>query len=203
MTPQLNIINFDAFIKKALLTESTRTPSVESDEDFRDALMIAVLASELLDLYKKHAFYGKPLDPHARTEVLERLQAVVDGTINPLRHEGVEGSLNINPRLLHAVVGKFTEAGEMLQALGESEETGELDLVNLAEEVGDDKWYDAILLDELQRLHPGITLGSILQANNDKLLTKRYPNGFTGDAAIHRDVAAERIVLETIVTAKS
>lgn len=194
-----NIINFDAFIKKALLTESTREPVVDSAEDFRDALMIATLASELLDLYKKHAFYGKPLDPHARAEVLESLLNVVNGTINPFRHEGVEAALNINPRLLHAVVGKFTEAGEMLQALGESEETGVLDLVNLAEEAGDDKWYDAILLDELARLNPNLTLGDILRLNNDKLLKKRYPNGFTGDAAIFRDVAAERVVLETIV----
>ncbi len=199
MTPQLNIINFDAFIKKALLTESTREPVVDSAEDFRDALMLAVLASELLDLYKKHAFYGKPLDPHARAEVLEKIIAVATGTIDPIRHEGVEAALNINARLLHAVVGKFTEAGEMLQALGESEETGELDLVNLAEEAGDDKWYDAILLDELRRLHPSLTLANILQTNNDKLLKKRYPNGFTGEAAIFRDVAEERLVLETIV----
>lgn len=198
MTP--NYLNFDAFIKKALLTESTREPIVESAEDFRDALMLAVLASELLDLYKKHAFYGKPLDPHARAEVLEKILAVAHGTIDPIRHEGVEAQLSVNPRLLHAVVGKFTESGEMLQALCESEETGELDLVNLAEEVGDDKWYDAILLDELRRLHPSLTLGSILETNNDKLLKKRYPHGFTGDAAIHRDIAAERVILEQVVT---
>lgn len=194
--PNQSPINFGAFIAKALLTESTRAPVAESAEDFRDALMLGVLVAELIDLYKKHAFYGKPLDPHVRAEVLEKILSVANGTIDPFRHEGVEAQLNVNPRLLHAIVGKFTEAGEMLQAICESEETGELDIVNLAEEMGDDKWYDAIFLDEISK--HSISLAGILQANNDKLLKKRYPNGFNAEDASIRDLVGERLILEQV-----
>lgn len=194
--PNESPISFGTFIAKALLTESTRPPVAESVEDFRDALMLGVLVSELVDLYKKHVFYGKPLDPHARAEVLEKILAVANGTINPFRHEGVEAQLDVNPRLLHAIVGKFTEAGEMLHALRESEATGSLDIVNLAEEMGDDKWYDAIFLDEIAK--SGIGLAGILEANNHKLLKKRYPNGFTAEDAVVRDLVGERLVLEQV-----
>ena len=53
--------------------------------------------------------------------------------------------LGLTNRMLHGIVGICTEMGEIVEAY----ERTNIDLINVAEEVGDAFWYTGVLLDEL------------------------------------------------------
>lgn len=98
----------------------------------------------------------------------------------------------ITPRIQHAVDGLVTEAGEIVDALKRHRFYGkELDKVNLVEEAGDICWYLSLLFDEL-----GVTWEQAWDWNINKL-QKRFPEKFTEDAALNRDLQGEREVLES------
>lgn len=94
-------------------------------------------------------------------------------------------------RLLHAAIGMATEAGEFLDMLKKHIFYGKsVDKVNAVEEIGDSTWYERIACDELQ-------VGYLeMIAINVKKLRKRFPEKFTEQEAVNRDIAAERVVLE-------
>lgn len=94
-------------------------------------------------------------------------------------------------RLLHAAIGMETEAGEFIDALKKHIFYGKpLDLVNLQEELGDQLWYIAIACDVL-----GVTMEA-MQMKVISKLRQRYPEKFSSEHAINRDLDAERKVLE-------
>jgi NTP pyrophosphatase (non-canonical NTP hydrolase) len=94
-------------------------------------------------------------------------------------------------RLLHAGIGLATESAEFLDQLKKHVFYGKpLDKVNLREELGDMFWYMAIACDALE-----VTFEE-LQDRNIAKLTARYPEKFTMEAAEHRDLEAERAILE-------
>jgi NTP pyrophosphatase (non-canonical NTP hydrolase) len=94
-------------------------------------------------------------------------------------------------RLLHAAMGMQTEVAEFTDMLKKHIFYGKpLDLVNLKEELFDTTWYMAIALDVLE--------GSFeegFQKNIDKLKA-RYPEKFSEEKAINRDLKKERSILE-------
>ena len=93
--------------------------------------------------------------------------------------------------LLHASMGIVTEAGELQDALKKHYFYGkELDKTNVKEEVGDLLWYCAIILESLDT-----DFESVMQTNIDKLKA-RYPNKFTEESAVNRDLNKEREILE-------
>jgi len=97
-----------------------------------------------------------------------------------------------NNRLLHAGMGLATEAGEFLDPLKKKLFYGkEVDLTNLKEEIGDLLWYIAIACDALDT-----TIEQEMYRNISKLAV-RYPEKYADDAAINRDLDAERKILET------
>jgi NTP pyrophosphatase (non-canonical NTP hydrolase) len=103
-----------------------------------------------------------------------------------------------NIDLLHAGMGLCTESGEFMDMLKKHIFYGkELDRVNLVEELGDDLWYVALAIKGLKNKIQQLSLDSIL-LNNIEKLTERYPNKFTEDAALNRDLDAEREILEKI-----
>lgn len=134
-----------------------------------------------LDKIKKWMFYGKtPLD-----RALSR--SVNDSASLNLTSDEID--------LIHAIIGIATEAGELLEALLEridSPNTRPFDRTNIAEEFGDVLWYlglgTAALGESFEHL----------QEVNQKKLRARFPDKFTEDAAINRDVAAERKLLESM-----
>lgn len=94
-------------------------------------------------------------------------------------------------RLLHAVLGLMSEVGEIADALKKHIIYGkELDLVNLVEEIGDESWYMSLLLDAI-----GSGWEEAWTKNINKLKA-RYPDKFTREQALNRDLDAERAVLE-------
>lgn len=98
---------------------------------------------------------------------------------------------NINPRLLHAILGLATEAGELLDAIKKYIFYGkEIDMVNIAEEFGDSLWYSAIGCDSIDK-----SMEEIFALVINKL-SARYPDRFSEDRANVRDLLKERRVLE-------
>lgn len=152
---------------------------------FKETLINAIDALEELDKIKKALFYGKNLPllgSHQPGEVVRNCY-VMDETIG-------EGDAKRGRRLIHGIVGKATESGELLQALLDMIEGAPLDMVNLVEEIGDGFWYDAILLDEMK-----LGFEEVMHINIEKLKS-RFPEKFSEQAAKVRDLKNERKVLE-------
>jgi NTP pyrophosphatase (non-canonical NTP hydrolase) len=94
-------------------------------------------------------------------------------------------------RLLHGAMGLCTEAGELQDQLKKHIFYGKpLDVVNIAEECGDLFWYLAETLTAIDA-----RFIDVMHRNIEKLRA-RYPEKFTEDKAINRDLDAERAVLE-------
>jgi NTP pyrophosphatase (non-canonical NTP hydrolase) len=98
----------------------------------------------------------------------------------------------VEPDTLHAIVGIASEAGEMLDALKKHIfYNQQMDSINLAEELGDLMWYMALLCRRY-----GWTFEEIQKRNIAKLKA-RYPEKFTEEKSLNRDLDAERKALET------
>lgn len=94
-------------------------------------------------------------------------------------------------RLLHALIGMVTEVGEFADQLKRHIFYGTpIDVVNLREEVGDARWYQAVAADALGGDLEAIDILNILK------LARRFPEKFTEMKALLRDLPAERAVLE-------
>lgn len=94
--------------------------------------------------------------------------------------------------IIHGGLGVATEAGELLDGLKKKHAYGKpLDLVNFREEIGDVLWYLALLC-----RGAGTTLDQVAERNIAKLRA-RYPEKFTSENALNRNLAAERAILET------
>jgi hypothetical protein len=168
---------------KTYLQESARTASEQFHENIVDAAMLehalqqAIKTGELVDVAKKSLFYGKPVKEGTGIEQYK------------------ENSSTLNVRavhqdVLHAALGIYTEAAEMLEAVLKTMQGEKFDEVNTFEELGDAEWYMAMMYRALNR-----TPAEAKTVNIDKL-RKRYPGNFTSSHAIKRDVGAEREILE-------
>lgn len=94
-------------------------------------------------------------------------------------------------RLIHAVLGLTSEVGELADALKKHLIYGKaLDLVNVIEETGDVLWYEALALAAVKGQL------SDAMAKNIAKLQKRFGDKFTEQAALNRDLPAERKILE-------
>jgi hypothetical protein len=181
---QVVITTPEAYSEAAL---STACP--DSAIDIEDRLHRGVLkksledflrASQVLDHVKKTAVYGKPFPV-----------TMVAGAFPAPK------PFPVDPQVFHAIVGIATEAGELVQALLKAMYDGKpMDDINLLEESGDVDWYQALLDsringDQVKRW----------QSNRDKL-ARRYAKTmgdkpvFTAEAAITRDLTAERAILD-------
>jgi len=102
-----------------------------------------------------------------------------------------------DPRLLHAAIGLVTESGELLDAIKKAAFYGKaLDTTNIKEEAGDILWYLALLFN---------AIGTSFESEQERVINKlkvRFPEKFNEDHAEHRDLVAERKVLETDVADK-
>lgn len=96
-------------------------------------------------------------------------------------------------RLLHAAIGLCTETGELQDMLKRHIFYGaDIDLINIKEEIGDILWYVALALDELDT-----TFEKVMKANIEKL-KQRYPDKFTKENALNRNLKQERNAIEEI-----
>lgn len=199
------------YIANAIRTESIPA-SIEINQVFLHAAMqLMIQSAKIGDLVKRKIFYGEKMSADKVIEVaaLGQNMAHFLATMaaNDLHNDAVDAAglvafdlprelqgidlANLDPRLLHAGVGIFTEAGELVESLQKAYETGVMDKVNFGEEIGDVEWYQAIGFDAT-----GVTEESCREKNIAKL-RKRYPAKFDAYAAVNRDLAAERAILES------
>lgn len=188
-------MNFEEFKTNALRTESKPTELGLSKVAVHNALNAISNFTELMDIVKKSIFYGKPVNHQLVSQFILNTSAFMHFMQAATHHDEHSKVYNDsfsepNMRILHGALGMFTEAGELLQAVLRQMETGELDMVNVAEETGDIDWYKAIVHDET-----GISEDTV-RAKVIAKLQARYGDKFTADAAINRNLDAERKVLE-------
>ena len=188
-------MDIKTYVENAINTESPAGPVLERliAEDAKDSIFTPnyvdqtvvqlnefIVLSKKLDMVKKKIFYNK--------DISEPLWYAIEGThvMKPMP-DFAQGEGDVEfVRLLHAIIGITTEAGELVEALLEQK----LDKVNVMEELGDVMWYVAIACHTLD-----IDPTEMLQINIDKL-RKRFPNKFTEYDADNRDLDAERDILE-------
>jgi|SRR5688572_13386340 len=152
---------------------------------FVERVAATIAAIQKLDEIKKALFYNKPFNGLAPNNETDRTCMTLQlHNLADVPQDGLD--------LLHAIIGKATEAGELLEALMKSlaDNGKKFDGVNFIEEVGDGFWYDAIGLEAV-----GSSFEDAARRNNAKLRL-RFPNKFTEHDAVHRNVNAERSVLE-------
>ena len=93
---------------------------------------------------------------------------------------------------MHYTMGMVTEVGELLDVFKKHLAYGKpIDWVNVKEEVGDFLWYLANFCYD-----HNIDLEQVMATNIAKLKA-RYPDKFTSDKAINRDLDTERKILES------
>ena len=189
------IMDTNEYTKLALVTESKPETLNFNRGGLLRLLTMLTLASDIADQAKKTMFYGKPLDVDSFREKLGRLadqsQTLASSADHISRPEDTAISLFApNLRVLHAGIGMFGESGEVIEAIVKQIQTGELDMVNCSEEMGDLLWYGAIFSDET-----GVPIEQSMEANINKLRL-RYGDKFSSNAALNRDLAGERTILE-------
>jgi NTP pyrophosphatase (non-canonical NTP hydrolase) len=94
---------------------------------------------------------------------------------------------------IHMLLGMTTEVGELIDTYKKNLAYGKsVDIVNVQEEVGDILWY-IVNFCTINNLD----ISKIMEVNIDKL-SYRYPEKFTKELAIKRNLEKEREILETI-----
>lgn len=134
-----------------------------------------------VDHVKRHLIYGADME-------LKPPQSDFTPNAKQLSNQQAE--------MLHAALGKVTEGIEFIEMVTESINANKgFDVANALEEVGDGMWYDAMVLRLI-----GSDFDNAAQINIDKL-TARFPEKFTQEAALNRDLDTERQILEDGVEA--
>jgi hypothetical protein len=183
------------FIENALRTEAPIERLNFNLGALNQLLGVAVATANLVDLSKKTIAYGKPLDTEKMSNQILVLQGAINMLASSVHRAGIPEDTPIplhqpNLRLLHASIGMFGEAGEFIEAIKKSIMTGELDGVNVSEELADSDWYKSVAHDEI-----GIPEEVCRQRVIEKLRI-RFPDKFSLENAENRDLAAERVALE-------
>lgn len=181
------------YVQDAIRTES-RIPAVVTQAETLTAVMTAfVAAGNLLDLLKKNIYYGKPISQQEWNEQVDRMGYMVNALHdNPFYQlDTAKSTLSVDPRVFHSIIGIATESTELVEAIIKARDNSQpIDRVNVLEELGDINWYHAIAVDategDWEQIHE----------TNIAKLKKRYPEKFTTEDAINRDLAVERQILE-------
>jgi NTP pyrophosphatase (non-canonical NTP hydrolase) len=158
----------------------------ENAKSLKSTINGFLLSSSAMDLLKKKVMYNSdPLKLIALdAELSKNLQEF------PLDFvEKVSENENLS-QLFHYTIGAITETNEILLGIGNAVKTGELDVVNMGEEIGDIFFYLSVMATRL-----GLSLEDIMETNNKKLRA-RYPSKFTENDANNRDLLVEREILE-------
>jgi NTP pyrophosphatase (non-canonical NTP hydrolase) len=103
------------------------------------------------------------------------------------------GTNTISEVLVHGMIGVSTEAGELLDVAKKAMIYGKTpDLVNVKEELGDLLWYIGLMCIDLN-----CTFEELFDMNWEKLKLRYEKGKFSEDSALNRNLAAERVALET------
>lgn len=164
-----------------------------------------IKVSEVADHLKKNIIYGKKysiVDLGNSLEELKILLSKMDKVPPPI--DLIKGSPvfyldSEKMELFHGILGIYTESGELLQVFRSTSpkdyKNNPIDYVNLLEELGDLRWYEALCIRILNRHHKKDVEKNILKTNIKKLIS-RYPEKYDDEKALNRDLNKERSILE-------
>lgn len=176
------------YVEQAIQTLSNQFHSeMVSPSTFNLVLKTIIAQGQYLDHIKKALFYGRPSDMFKdNTGAKESANAWAE-IFNAIAPYEPEKAINY----IHGIIGAATESIELLEALLTSiRESAPIDAVNVMEEVGDSKWYMAVLAHTA-----GFAWGDD-EAVNIAKLRRRFPNKFTEYDANNRNLEDERRILE-------
>jgi hypothetical protein len=187
------------FQQLAVRTESVVDEMVMSERDFHvflETLRAFVSLTEVLDIYKKHIFYSRPIDGNKQLNELMDASNFVERALSNVtaQVDETQVKVDINPRVFHALLGTITEHGEIAIALEKGLETGILDLVNICEELGDSDWYKALFY-EVTGIEWEVVQKMIIKKLEIRFRDKIFKEG----EANERDLEAERALMENMI----
>jgi NTP pyrophosphatase (non-canonical NTP hydrolase) len=192
------IENFNDFVKQALRTESVPTTIKTNKKLIMQLFQLQIITGEMLDCMKKEIFYNKSqkFDEKFPDLLLKAQQSLLDISLCYMKAK--DGSLekqdldHVRTRFFHGVIGKATEIAELSSVLLKHIEDPnyEIDVVNVQEELADDKWYDGVIIDDLN-----IDFYKALD-NVIRKLRIRFPEKFDEHLADNRNLVEERKALE-------
>jgi len=185
-------MEFNQYVTDAIRTESQIDKVVVNEMLLTSTIQVLIAMGNVLDQIKKHTFYKKPYDLDAMYTHLVFAQESLNtlGTLQDVEILNDERPIGVDTRIFHSVVGIATESTELLEAMDLYD--ADLDYTNLLEEFGDIDWYKAIGVDTI-----GGDWEDILIKNIAKLKA-RFPDKFTSEDAINRDLDTEREILDTM-----
>ena len=185
-------MEFNQYVTDAIRTESKIDEVVVNELLLTSTIQILIAMGNVLDQIKKHTFYKKPYDLGAMyTHLAFAKESMITlDTLTDVEILNDERPIAVDTRIFHSVVGIATESTELLEAMDLYDP--DLDYTNLLEEFGDIDWYKAIGVDTI-----GGDWEDILTKNIAKLKA-RFPDKFTSEDAINRDLDTEREILDTM-----
>ncbi|TAN25173.1 MAG: hypothetical protein EPN31_15805, partial [Castellaniella sp.] len=167
----------------ALRTESIVDEVKANKPEYKALLEAFIACGELLDCLKKKIYYKKSTKYDEKFDSLTDELLTAIATMKRNRHTPEEVVDEVSPRITHGVLGVLTESSELAQAYLKGLNGGELDAVNLQEEMADGaggcgtSWYAVIIEDET-----GLDPYEGMRRNINKLAI-RYPEKFTVENA--------------------
>lgn len=178
--------------EQAIRTESRINNITVNFTAFKGFVEAYVAVGNIIDAYKKNLFYSREMNSDAINAHANRAVHSITTAIREFNSDDQQppGMIHINPRMFHAMVGVCTESVELAEALLKVMDGVPQDDVNIQEEFFDVLWYVLVGHDVMQK-----DMNATLQMGFAKL-QKRFPEKFTNEAAINRDVAAERTIME-------
>jgi len=189
------------YVKNCTRTERVLDP----DAQVNIALLLQVFelqkqVGDIADCLKKIIFYGLdakevglvPKTMFAGREIEKTLEKIYEQIIDGKTEElPIKGDFT---RHLHAILGVITESGELAEGTTkyvtcQEKMTLEEFKLNVFEELGDLSWYKGIACDYF-----GFDLTDIQEKNIAKLKV-RFPEKFSQDQVVNRDLKAEQAAL--------
>lgn len=173
--------------------DSVRTDMYEKHASLVRDCVDLIINGQQADAMKRSLFYKEPVAK--TTDRLkgfavenERHYNVIDLIIHSLSHNPQLTTKQID--VIHSALGMMSEAAEILEEVVNSFiEDRPLNDVNLKEEGGDNLWYTAMLFRTV-----GGKFSTEAQNNINKLAV-RYPDKFTEENALNRDLKEEEKTL--------
>ena len=148
--------------------------------------MDIVYAGGVGDILKRSLFYSDPNIEQRMQKSTAEMKVMFEALEANDEFKLPDPEINA----LHAVLGLASETGEVLDELVKAIISNrEVDKANLTEEAGDIMWYLAMLLRYL-----GTDFETVCEKNIAKLRA-RYPDAFTKDQALNRDLDEEKVAL--------
>ena len=182
----IKMTSLESYAEKALRTEAGSDEQMErarkalkkNIDEICHCLIKMWRCGEHLGRIKAVCFYGKsgPSKPFPFDDILTK--------------EEIIKRISSNPRLMHGLLGVTSEMSELIEPfLGHIFYGKRLDRKNIKEEIGDGKWFENLILDEIC-----VSWDDVFDSNIAKL-KKRYPEKYTDEHALNRDLDGEREAL--------